>query len=84
MYTVNNYYKAQYIIKPKIFDEIMEEKNFSDEENENIRQKLINLIDFVKKNGNKYNQKAVQILKNNFKFLKDNKMYQKIIKDLNL
>ena len=84
LYTVNNYYKAQYIIKPKIFDEIMEEKNFSDEEIKNIRQKLIKLIDFVKENGNKYNQKAVQILKNNFKFLKDNKMYQKIIKDLDL
>ena len=84
MYTVNNYYKAQYIIKPKIFDEIMEEKNFSDEENENIRQKLINLIDFVKENESKYNQKAVQMLKNNFRNLKNKNMYQKIIKDLNL
>ena len=62
----------------------MEEKNFSDEENGNIRQKLIKLIDFVKENENKYNQKAVQILKNNFRFLEDNNMYQKIINGIDL
>ena len=84
LHTINNYYLDLYIIRPKVFDEIMEEKNFSDEENGNIRQKLIKLIDFVKENGNKYNQKAVQILKNNFRFLEDNNMYQKIINGIDL
>ena len=84
LHTINNYYLDLYIIRPKVFDEIMEEKNFSDEENGNIRQKLIKLIDFVKENENKYNQKAVQILKNNFKFLKDNNMYHKIINGIDL
>ena len=84
LHTINTYYLDLYIIRPKVFDEIMAQENFSEEENENIRQKLIKLIDFVKENENKYNQKAVQILKNNFRFLEDNNMYQKIINGIDL
>ena len=80
--TVNRYYLDLYRVKPKIFDEIMKEENFSDEENENIKNKLIKLINFVHEHGNEYDSGAILTLKKNFRFLKNNKMYGNIINDI--
>ena len=82
--TVNRYYLDLYRVKPKIFDEIMKEENFSNEENENIKNKLIKLINFVHEHENEYDSDVIQKLKKNFRFLKDNNMYRNIIYGIDL
>ena len=82
--TINRYYLDLYIVRPKIFDEIMKEENFSNEENKNIKNKLIKLINFVQEHENEYDSDVIQTLKKNFRFLKNNNMYGNIINGIDL
>ena len=81
--TANNYWKIQEIIKPNLFNELMNINTFTDEENNEIKEKLIKLINFIKQHETEYNSSYIEQIKGYFNFLKIKNMFPKIISDIN-
>ena len=81
--SINNYYKIQKIIKPELFDTLMNVDAFTNEENNEIKVKLIKLINFIKKHETEYDSSYIEQIKGYFNFLKIKNMFPKIISDIN-
>ena len=81
--TANNYWKIQEIIKPNLFNELMNINTFTDEENKEIKKKLIKLINFIKQHETEYNSSDIEQIKRYFNFLKIKNMFPNIISDIN-
>ena len=81
--SINNYWKIQEIIKPNLFNELMDINKFTNEENDEIKKKLIKLINFIKKHETEYDSSYIEQIKGYFNFLKIKNMFPKIISDIN-
>ena len=77
--TINNYYRIQCVLKPELFKELIDVNNFTDEENHEIKSKLIKLVNFIKEHKDEYNTDDIKPIKKNFNFLKTNNMFPQII-----
>ena len=77
--TINNYYRIQCVLKPELFNELMDVNKFTDEENNEIKSKLIKLVNFIKEHEDEYKTDYIELIKENFNFLKKNNMFPKII-----
>ena len=81
--SINNYYKIQKIIKPELFDTLMNVDTFTNEENKEIKTKLIKLINFIKQHETEYDSSYIGQIKGYFNFLKIKNMFPNIISDIN-
>ena len=83
MFTVNKYYLAQGITKENLITELLSVDKFTEKENKEIKEKLIRLISFINTHKEEYKDEYISYIKSNFRFLKSNNMFPKIISDVN-